>query len=75
MRENIINWLGIVPVTGWSIISLAEKLQPVLAVTGLLLGCAVSITVLIINKKKSDALDRQKDIDNSFLNSINNYNK
>lgn len=67
MKDNIIGLIGMALPGGFSLYTIIENLNPILTFTGLVITITVGITVLIINYKKIQKLNRDKRIDDIIL--------
>ena len=67
MKDNIIGLIGMALPGGFSIYSIIDKMNPVLTFAGLVITIAIGTTVLVINYKKIQKLNRDKKIDDIIL--------
>ena len=72
MKDNVIGFIGMLLPGGFSAYSLIEDLNPILTFTGLVITLAIGVTILIINYKKIQKLNREKKIDEIIFKHPNN---
>ena len=72
MKDNIIGFIGMALPGGFSVYSLIEDMNLILTFAGLVITLTIGITVLVINYKKIQKLNRDKRIDDIIFKHPNN---
>jgi len=67
MKDNVIGFIGMILPGGFSVYTIIEDLNPILTFVGLVVTLTIGITILIINYKKIQKLNREKKIDDLIL--------
>lgn len=72
MKDNIVGLIGMAIPGGFTFYTIIEDMMPVLQFLGLLVTIAIGVTILIINRKKIQKLNRDKKIDDIIFKHPNN---